>query len=64
MAKKVNKNNNMVKVLIKEKSFDELIGVVNSHFNYNRMVNFVGGPFKYNEKGQVFYCQKITFLGG
>lgn len=25
MAKKVNKNNNMVKVLIKEKSFDELI---------------------------------------
>ena len=62
MAKKVNKNNEMVKVLIKEKSFDELIGVVNSHFNFNRMVNFVGGPFKYNEKGKTFLCQKLTIL--
>jgi hypothetical protein len=52
----------MLKVIIKAESFNELIEKVNQYFHYNRMVEFVGGPFLYEEKNVTYYCQKITIL--
>jgi hypothetical protein len=52
----------MVKITIKVESFNDLIEMINEYFHYNRGVNLVGGPFKYNEKGKTFFCQKLTIL--
>ena len=52
----------MVKIVIKAHTYTELIEMVNAYFHYNRMVEFVGGPFKCKIKGQILFCQKITVL--
>ena len=52
----------MAKIVIKAETFNELLEMIGEYFHYNRGVNFVGGPFKYDEKGKTFYCQKITIL--
>jgi hypothetical protein len=48
--------------VIKALTYAELIEMVNAYFHYNRRVEFVGGPFKCEIKGQILFCQKITVL--
>lgn len=52
----------MAKIVIKAKSFSELIEMIGEYFHYNRVVNLVGGPFTYIEMGETYFCQKITIL--
>jgi hypothetical protein len=52
----------MVKIVIKAKSFTELIEMIGEYFHYNRGVNLVGGPFECQIEGELFFCQKITIL--
>ena len=59
----------MAKITIKAKSFTELIEMIGEYFHYteftkftNRGVNLVGGPFKCQIEGELFFCQKITIL--
>ena len=51
----------MAKIVIKAKSFTELIEI-GEYFHYNRGVNLVGGPFECQIEGELFFCQKITIL--
>lgn len=52
----------MNKILIKENSFEELLGVLNNYIIFvGKRVTLVGGPFNYKEGDKVFYCQKIAF---
>ena len=52
----------MAKITIKATTYAELIEMVSQYFNYNRRVEFVGGPFKCKIKGEIFFCQKITAI--
>jgi hypothetical protein len=53
----------MNKILIKENSFEELLGVLNNYIIFvGKRITLVGGPFNYKEDNKIYYCQKIILL--